>query len=172
MNRELRLDTRIGPVGLRPEQAADSEFLYALFRSHSIGALMPAAIDDALRESLIRMQFRGQTASYRAQHPLARYDIIEQNGVAVGRLVTDTTGDVAWIVDIALTADRRGQGLGTALLDGLMLHLGESAKVVRCTVKVDNEMSFRMFRRLGFVAVQDVPPYRLMERRAGAAGTT
>jgi ribosomal protein S18 acetylase RimI-like enzyme len=168
-NTVLELSTALGPVRLRPEQPADTDFLYCLFRSHAMAGLAAAAIDDTAREALIRMQFNAQNRGYRLQHPGARFDVIEHAAGSAGRLVVDLAGDVGWIVDIALLPDRRGQGLGTALLQGLLRYLGKRARVMRCSVMVGNEASLRMLCRAGFTQIGEQFPYRLMERRLDTA---
>ena len=50
----------------------------------------------------MRQQFRGQNASYGANYPDARFEIVEHDGAPIGRLVTSRTPDAVLIVDIAL----------------------------------------------------------------------
>jgi len=46
-----------------------------------------------LRERLMRQQFCGQNASYRANYPGACFEIVEHDGAPIGRIVTARTPD-------------------------------------------------------------------------------
>ena len=73
----------------------------------------------------------------------------------VGQVRFDVAGGVAEI-DIAIAPERRGQGLGTAMLRqalaGLRTEWGAEVRP-RAHVLPHNERSLRMFRRCGFRAV-------------------
>jgi RimJ/RimL family protein N-acetyltransferase len=159
------LDILPGPVVLRPEQAGDADFLYTLFRCHNLPALSAMPVDEATRETLIRMQFESQTRTYRALYPEARFDIIERDGVAIGRLVVHADNQAGCIVDIGLLPDCQGAGLGTALLSAVLSGLAGRCPVVRCQVLWNNERSLRMCRRAGFTAVGEQPPFVQLEWR-------
>lgn len=139
-------------VTLRPERAGDEAFLFALFRGHVFAALP---------EALIRMQFASQTATYRALFPDARFDIVERDGIPIGRLIVDDGADVGCIVDFALLAECRGGGLGTAILARTM----ERFDAMRCKVMMHNAASLRMCRKLGFLPIGGDPPFLQLEWR-------
>jgi GNAT superfamily N-acetyltransferase len=163
----LVLETARGPFTLRPERPGDADFLYALFCSHMAPNVAAMPVDDAVKESLLRMQFRSQTVSYRAQYPDARCDILERDGTPFGRLIVDEANDVATFVDFALLPGERGAGLGTAVMLRLMDWVGERCAVARLSILYNNEASLRMTRRVGFVQVAETPPYVEMEWRRG-----
>lgn len=169
MGKGLAGVTPEGAITLRPQRPDDSIFLYALFRSHAVDGLASAPLDDAAREALIRMQFLAQAAGYQAQHPDARFDIIQQGDAPIGRLVVDSSGDVAWIVDIALMPNHRGQGIGTALLTRMMAQMKVPPGPVRSMVMFNNVRSLRMMTRVGFVEVDDVFPHKVLQWDPSAA---
>jgi RimJ/RimL family protein N-acetyltransferase len=159
------LDIVPGPVVLRPEHAGDAGFLYALFRCHNLPAVSAMPVDEATRETLMRMQFESQTRSYRACYPEARFDIVERDGVAVGRLIVHADNAGGCIVDFGLLPDCQGAGLGTALLSAVLSELALHCPVVRCQVLWNNERSLRMCRRAGFTAAGEAPPFVQLEWR-------
>jgi GNAT superfamily N-acetyltransferase len=168
------LDTARGPISLRPEQPGDADFLYSLFRSHTLAGFAGLAVNDAMKEALVRMQFESRDATYRSQYPDALFAIVERNGSACGRVVVDEAaggvaggvgGGVACIVDLELMPQSRGGGIGSALMTSLVGWLGERCATVRCTVLASNEASLRMCRRAGFVAIADNPPQVELEWR-------
>jgi RimJ/RimL family protein N-acetyltransferase len=159
------LETTRGAFALRPERPYDADFLYALFRSHALPGVAAMPVDDAMKESLLRMQFTSQTTSYRAQYPRARFDILERDGTAFGRLIVHEANGVATFVDFALLPDSRGSGIGTAVILRVLDWVAERCAIVRLSVLWNNEASLRMTRRIGFVQVGETPPYIEMEWR-------
>jgi RimJ/RimL family protein N-acetyltransferase len=161
----LVLETTRGPFTLRPQRPDDADFLYALFRSHMLASVAPMPVDDAVKESLLRMQFRSQTMTYRAQYADARFDIMERDGVPFGQLVLHEAEGIATFVDFALLPGERGGGLGTAVMVRLLDWVGERCAVARLSILYNNEASLRMTRRIGFVQMGEAPPYVEMEWR-------
>ena len=158
-----------GAIVLRPEQAADAEFLAALFRSSASINLLP--VDDAVKESLLQMQLASQAASYRSQHPDARFDIIEQQGRPIGRLVVDSGCEIGCVVDFALLPECRGQGLGSLIMTAVVAQFARLRRPVRCMVLAGNEASLRMCSRAGFVPIDSTPPFVQLEWRPRDADT-
>jgi len=156
----LVLGLGIPPIVLRPEREQDAAFLAGLFRTIAGRDLALMPIDEAMKDRLIRLQFASQTATYRTQFPAARFDIIEQDGEPIGRLVIDPGTEVGRIVDIALVPQRRARGLGTAIVGAVTQRL---ARRVQCQVLAGNQASLRMFHRAGFRQVDDVPPFLHLE---------
>jgi RimJ/RimL family protein N-acetyltransferase len=153
------------PIVLRPEQEQDTAFLANLFRDTAGRVLDLMPIDDAMKEALLRMQLASQAATYRAQYPFARFDIIEQAGEPIGRIVIDPGTEAGRIVDIALLPQRRARGLGTAILAAVLQRLAPRQRPVRCQVLANNEASLRMCHRVGFRQVGELPPFVHLEWR-------
>jgi ribosomal protein S18 acetylase RimI-like enzyme len=150
-------------IVLRPEQERDAPFLERLFRSVAGGHLALMPIDDATKDRLVRMQYASQTTTYRTRFPDACFDIIEQEGQPVGRIVVDRGLDVGRIVDIALMPERRACGLGTAIVTAVTERFARCGQRVQCQVLAGNHASLRMFRRAGFRQVADDPPFLHLE---------
>jgi RimJ/RimL family protein N-acetyltransferase len=165
MNDALVLETAQGPFTLRPERPDDADFLYALFRSHMLASVAAMPVDDAMKESLLRMQFRSQTATYRSEYPDSRFDILERDGIPFGRLIVHEHNDVATFVDFALLPENRGAGLGTAVIRRVVAWVAERCGSIRLNILWNNEASLRMTRRIGFVQVGETLPYVEMEWR-------
>jgi RimJ/RimL family protein N-acetyltransferase len=162
------LETTKGPFTLRPQRPDDADFLYALFRSHMLASVAAMPVDDAMKESLLAMQFRSQTQTYRTNYPGARFDILERDGVPFGQLVLHESAGVATFVDFALLPDERGGGLGTAVMARLLAWVGERCSRAKLDIVWHNEASLRMTRRIGFVQVGETLPHAHMEwRRPG-----
>jgi len=149
-------------VRIRPERDEDHDFRYRLFcdsRQPEFALLLaPAAF-----QQIMSHQFHAQTASYRAQFPQARFDIIELSGEPIGRIIVDRPGTMLHIVDQAIIPELRSRGIGTAVMRALMDEASAAGLPVRLEVASENDPSLRLYRRLGFVAIETVPLYMRLE---------
>ncbi len=144
---------------LRPERPKDNGFLAALFRSIALPELTEMPVTEAVKDALVQMQFASQTATYRAQFPMACFDIIEQRDKPIGRLVIDPGGEAGCIVDMALLPECRGLGLGSTILAHVLERFAKLQRPVLCKVLAHNEASLRMCRRAGFRQIDYIPPF-------------
>jgi RimJ/RimL family protein N-acetyltransferase len=137
-----------GMLGLRPQTAADADFLFALHETVK-GAELPP-VPEPMRRHLLDMQFRAMTGGYQAAFPAARYEIVTLDGAPIGRLITDTSEGWFHIVHIAVLPEWRNRGLCTALMTAVLL--GPRQQGMRCEARVapENTPSLRLWSRLGF----------------------
>ncbi len=161
----LTLDVSGTPIVLRPERQQDEAFLAVLFRTVVWRELALVPGDDLMKDALLRLQFASQAATYRGQFPAARFDIMEQGGVPIGRIVIDPGTTAGRIVDFALMPERRARGLGTVILSAVLERFERRRQHVLCQVLAGNEASLRMCRRAGFQQIGCVPPFRQLEWR-------
>jgi ribosomal protein S18 acetylase RimI-like enzyme len=143
-----------GPVRRRTECEADEEFRFDLFRGSRAPGEDLSGLDAPLRERLMRQQFCGQGASYRAQNPNARFEIVEHAGTPIGRIVTERTPDAAVIVDIALIASWRRRGICASLVNGVLDEARAAGLPVRLSVLANNAPALRFYLRLGFKPIE------------------
>jgi ribosomal protein S18 acetylase RimI-like enzyme len=165
---EIAIASAHGTVLLRPERADDVAFRFELFCQSRPPEWESVQIDPEFRDRLMRHQFNAQTASYRAQFPRARFDIIELDGEAIGRIVVDRPGNLLNIVDQAIVPRLRNKGLGTTIMRSLMDEARQQAIPVRLMVSSSNDPSIRLYLRLGFVPIRSVPLYIELEWKAPA----
>lgn len=155
---------------LRPITDDDREFLYRVYASTREDEM--AAVDWSAedRERFLRFQFEAQHSYYQQQFPAAAFDVILLDGEAAGRLYVDRRGDEIRLIDIALLPERRGAGLGGAILAEVLAEAEAAGKPVRIHVEKLNPAQ-RLYRRLGFRPVEDQGVYSLMEWTAGQVKT-
>lgn len=164
MRLALDLATPLGHFGLRKERPEDAEFLFALFASCQTFTFDSMPLDAAAKAELMRLQFRAQTEGYRANFPDADFDIVELDGKPLGRLVVEREGDEALrFVDFVLLPERRGAGVGAAIMRALLAQAEAAGRKIRVAILWHNEPSLRMVRRLGFVQVGEHLPFLEME---------
>jgi ribosomal protein S18 acetylase RimI-like enzyme len=147
--------TAARPAGVirRPETAADAGFLFALFCVSRPPGADFAGLDAAMRDTLLRQQYAGQTATYRARYPQALFDIVHCDDAPIGRIVFDRGVAAFTLVDIALLPAWRGRGIGMALIAALCGAAREAGRPVRLSVSLGNPDARRLYQRLGFVVI-------------------
>jgi GNAT superfamily N-acetyltransferase len=123
-------------------------------------------LDETGRTSLLRMQFRSMTETYRHAFPNARFDIVELDGAPIGHLVTDVQADCVYYVDIALLPERQGGGIATTLMNAVLEEPRQLGLPARVKVLSTNTASLRLCQRLGMTLRADIPPYVELEWRA------
>ncbi|KQZ44061.1 N-acetyltransferase [Duganella sp. Root1480D1] len=136
-------------VTLRSEAALDRAFLRALFGEVRVRELRLAGMDQGLLQPLLDMQFEAQRQSYRQAYPLARFDIIEVDGLPAGRRIVAQAGDALHLVDLALMPAWCGNGIGSAQLRGLQREAAGAGMPLRLHVALNNRAE-ALYRRLGF----------------------
>ena len=158
----------LGSLRLRPERCEDQPFRLRLFCDSRPAefALLQQQLGAEPFDQLMRFQFQAQTMSYAASFPQARFDIIELDGTPIGRIVVDRPGTVIHIVDQAVVPAMRNRGFGTAIMRALMDEAARDGLPVRLKVASSNDPSMRLYQRLGFRPIDQVPFYIEMEWKA------
>src|SRR5262249_25707524 len=111
------------------------------------------------------MQFAARERAYDSQYPRADRGILLEGDRPIGRIVADRGEAAITLVDIALLAERRNAGIGTALVQGLQAEAAAMGKPVRLQV-LKSSRAARLYERLGFAVVGDSGVYLAMEWRA------
>ncbi len=134
---------------LRDEREDDLTFLQALYASTRADEMTAIAHWSAEQASaFLIQQFTAQHHHYRTQISHCRFFVIERCGTSVGRLYLQFRPTQIRVVDIALLPDVRNQGVGSALLAGVIETAAAPASV---GIFVDRgSPALRLYRRLGF----------------------
>lgn len=152
----------------RPATDDDLALLCRIYGSTRESELAPVPWTPEQKAAFIAMQFNAQHTHYRQHYPTAQWLIVLRDGVPIGRLYLDRWGGEHRIIDIALLPDYRGQGFGAALLQDVLDEAAASGSAVTIHVEHNNP-AMRLYRRLGFTAVEDKGVYLLMRWTAPSA---
>ena len=148
----------------RPMTVDDAGFLLRLYQSTRAEELDLTDWDAATRTAFVEMQFRAQHTYYTAHFPDAAFDIIELDGVSIGRMYVRRDGSDIVLMDIALLPEFRNAGLGSALLRDLLDGAKASGRAVTLHVEANNPRAHRWYRRFGFVDVSSSGVHTYMRR--------
>jgi ribosomal protein S18 acetylase RimI-like enzyme len=154
-------------IAYRPETEADAPFVYSLYASTREEEMKVVPWTDEEKEAFVRMQYRAQTTSYRANYPDAHFMIIQRDGADIGRLYISRIPGEVRIMEITLIPEQRGNGLGGAILRGI---LGEAeGRGEAVSIHVENfNPALRLYQRLGFRKIDEHGVYYLMEWTPGS----
>jgi ribosomal protein S18 acetylase RimI-like enzyme len=154
---------------MREARAEDLGFLFALYcdvRGPEVSAWGWPAVQ---RDTFLRMQFEAQRWSYQAAYPEASNQIVCSGGVAIGRRLVARTMEWVHLVDIALLAAYRNQGIGTRLIQELMDDCDAQNGALSLQVMRGNP-ALRLYQRMGFGEIGVDPMYIQMQWIPGAGG--
>jgi len=134
---------------IRDASAADEAFFASLYRS-TRDDLLALPADPSVIDGLIAMQHRLQVAGYRNSYPQALYQVLERDGVAVGRLVTAAVDGAVRVVDIAVLPRARRTGVAADALRRLQAQAAGAGRAVALSVGQDNVAARHLYEALGF----------------------
>lgn len=153
-------------IRLRPATEADAAVLLAIYASSRAHEMACVEWSQEQKAVFLSMQFEAQRRHYAAHYDGAAYMVVERDGQPVGRLyVHEGLSDVR-IMEVQLLPEARGQGIGTALLRGVLAAAAARGQRTSIHVELENPAR-RLYERLGFVPIEERGPYMLMERPAG-----
>jgi len=149
------------PITLRPATHADYGFMRRLYESARAEEMERFPFDDAQKQVFLDHQFAAQFEHYGIHYPTCERNIVERDGVPVGRFWVDEWRDQIRIVDIALLPECRGAGIGSGLLHEVLDRGSACGKPVTIHVEAFNP-ALRLYQRLGFEKVDTNGVYFLM----------
>jgi ribosomal protein S18 acetylase RimI-like enzyme len=153
--------SRMDRVALRPAGPEDEAFLFRVYASGREEELAVTGWDESQKLAFLAMQYRAQSASYRANLG-AWYDVIVVDGHDAGRLLVDRTESMISVADIGLLPEYRGRGIGGALMRDVLDEAARAGLPVRLYVEAFNP-AFRLYQRLGFLPIGEHGVYVHME---------
>ena len=150
-------------IKLRPVSPEDEPFLYQLYKRSRVEEFAPAQLSETQFEWLMRMQYSARKGSYESNYPDARREIIVVDGVDAGQVWISQSESRVRVIDIAIAGDFQNQGIGTAVMTGIIREAKKAGAPVTCSVATNNPGSFRFHERLGFRIMSEDAMYIEME---------
>lgn len=163
----MRLAEDLGPgIDLRPIADADLPFLAELYASTREEELSQTRWTEPEKAAFLASQFNAQHTYYQAHYSAARFDLIEREGRAIGRLYLAPLGGELRIVDVALLPGERRRGLGTRLLRAIITRAESEGRSVSIHVERGNP-ALGLYERLGFRLREERGVYLFLVHPAG-----
>lgn len=147
---------------LRPVSADDDAFMREVYASTRADELTLVPWNDEQKEAFLQMQFHAQATHYQQHYPAAEYQVIERaDGLPIGRLIIDRSGNSILLMDIALLPEFRNRGIGTAIIQDLMAEAIPTNRPIVLHVEIFNP-AMRLYERFGFVKQSEQGVYHEM----------
>jgi len=100
-------------------------------------------------DALLAMQFNLRQQQYRNGYPGGEDSLIIADGQPIGRIFINEDEDELTLVDVALLPEHRNQGIGSFLIDQLLVRAAAAKKSVRLHV-FHSSPARRLYERLDF----------------------
>ena len=160
-------------ITLRDARPGDQRWLAALFADVRRDEFQQFGWSASAIDRFVLQQFEFQQLGYRARYPAATCHVIEREGfpreshddARIGRLWVDRDGDGIVVLDISVWSAWRGRGIGSQCLRVLIDEARSSQRPIRLQVAQGNPAR-RLYERLGFLVVDQCPPYFAMRWQA------
>lgn len=129
-------------LSLRPAGPADEEWLYRLHR---------ATLHDVVVAAFGGWDESDQRARFAQRSPTVERYVVLSGDEPVGTLHLDRSGaGEVFLALVEVAPERQGQGLGSALVRGVVARAAEEGRGVRLQVLHANPRARALYRRLGF----------------------
>jgi ribosomal protein S18 acetylase RimI-like enzyme len=149
----------------RPVTPDDTPFLLTVYASAREDELAGLAWPPEARRAFLEQQFAVQQRAYAERFPDADHRVVMLESTPIGAMRIARGDTEIRLVDIALLAEHRGQGIGSVLLGRLQAEAAERCVPLRHAVEARNSRAHRFYERLGFRVVADAGVHVQMEWR-------
>lgn len=149
-------------ISLRPITEADMPFLYALYANTREDELAVVVWSPEEKATFLTSQFWAQHTYYQEHYADAHFDIILKDGQPIGRFYLQRRPDEYRLMDIALVAEMRNQGIGSRFMRDLLEKATAEGVAVRLHVENYNP-AYRLYTRFGFQPLGENGVYTFME---------
>ena len=163
-----RLAALCPDVSLRVETDADRPFLSDLYASTRNDELAHVPWDAATKRGFLGEQFTLQHAHYVKNYVGAEFVVIEQHGLPIGRIYLYRKGSEIRLMDIALVPEKRGQGIGRALVEALARIARDDCAEITLHVEPNNP-AMKLYDRMGFRLIENRGVYLFLGLKPEAA---
>ena len=151
-------------LSLNPATSNDSEVLYTIFKSTGPDLLPATQVQETdPLESLSRLQFDARQRHYQESYPNSAFYLVKFERFPIGNFFLATMPDEIRLLDISLLSDWRNRGIGTALLNALIMVASRQRSRLSLHVQLGNPAT-GLYRRLGFDELESDGIYLHMMR--------
>ena len=150
-------------VTLRPESPQDEPFLRRLIHATIAGELGASQWPEPMRSHLLSVQYAARRQPNRANSPEAASYVVAADGADAGWALVTTMPHEIQIVEIMISPELRGKGIGTAAIRLVLAIAAAAGKPVRLNVNVTNHAAIGLYQRLGFRRIEGDEVQHVME---------
>jgi ribosomal protein S18 acetylase RimI-like enzyme len=137
-------------ITLRPETEGDEPFLRRLAMAVMEAEPGVSGWPAAVRDRLLDMQYEARRRSRRTEFTGAVSRVIQADAVDAGWVVTASLPGEIRVVEIMVSPELRGRGVGTAVMNEVMAEAARLRRPVRLSVDHSNPDANLFYLKLGF----------------------
>ncbi|HZP68105.1 MAG TPA: GNAT family N-acetyltransferase [Rudaea sp.] len=137
----------------RPVEDGDRPFLHALYAEVRAREMAPVEWPEARKLAFLAEQCDLQHCHYVKNYKGADFLVIEEAGRPIGRIYVYRSPGEIRLMEVTLVPERRGRGLGEALLREIMDEARATGAKVTLHVEPENPAQ-RLYARLGFRLIE------------------
>ena len=138
-----------GKIEFRAIHASDEGFLLGLYASSREWEFQHTLWEEAKKQAFLNSQYQLQDRHYKQVYLGAIYEIIQLDGVDIGRLSVQRRADEIRIMDLILLPAYQGRGIGQSILQNLV-HEAQGGKVPVTLHVEQGNPAMQLYLRLGF----------------------
>lgn len=147
MQGQVRFD---GNISMRLAGPGDKAFLSTLFHQTRDFIYEYADAEDDYKHFVVEQQEGLRETGYGGDYPNSMDFVIEDTGVAIGRVQIDFTDNLIHVLDVAIQKNARGRGVGETVLRGIQRTATASGAPVTLSCARNNLAARRLYAKLGF----------------------
>ena len=151
-------------IDFRPCLEEDLPFLSDLYASTRAEEVAVTGWPEETQRQFLAHQFGAQHHHYQLHYPDAERLVVERGGAPIGRIYIAERDNMLHLIDIALLPERRGAGVGTAIMTDLLRQAEALGLGIVIHVERFNPAR-RLYDRLGFEFAEDTGVYDRLEWR-------
>ena len=156
-------------ISYRAMEESDLPFVAAVYASTRTEELAATGWPDEMKQAFLTQQHQAQHYHYQTYYHGAEWLIVEQGGVAVGRIYLQEPTSEIPLIDIALLPEHRRAGIGGAMIGDLLEWAGGLGKSISLHVEPNNPVR-PFYLRIGFVPTGEAGAYEAMLWQPEGAG--
>lgn len=149
-------------IDFRPVADSDLLFLSSLYASTLEEEItkLPWSVEQKIK--YVSKGFVAQHNYFKNEFGGAEFNIVLENGVAIGRMYVDRSEYEIRVIDVTLLPESRGKGVGQVLMKSLLDESIERGVPISLLVE-KNSPAISFYRRLGFGYVKGQGAYQLFK---------
>lgn len=150
-------------IKLRAVLPEDEEFLFQIYAATRREEVAAWGWDPVQQGLFLKMQFRGQQQAYEMMFRDMDHSLILLNEHPVGRILIASINQTIRLIDIAVLPEYRGNGVGSCVLQDLVVKAETEGIPVQLQVQKNNLQAIQLYQRLGFLTIGESSTHFLME---------
>lgn len=151
-------------ITFRPFSPTDEPFIQQLYATSREAEMAMVDWSAEQKTAFLTMQCSAQLHHYQLHYHHSTHEIILYNGEPVGRIYINRPPAEIRLMDITLLPAHRNHGIGTHIMQNLLVEADQTHMPVTLHVESINPNAYRLYERLGFQSVSQNGIHIFMER--------